>query len=552
MSKRNRNKQKARMPTAAALAPGSVALKAFQIFNTGYSESGASRTKGSMMGWNPLSSSPTSDINANRPELVSRSQSLYMGGNPLATSAINTARTNIIGAGLKLKPKLDAEVLGLTPKEAAKKGREIKRKFALWANSKLCDIARRNNFYDMQDIMFVGCLLNGDSWAAIKWRKPMPRMRFALRLQLFEADRVSNPESYEVAGIAPGNVVTRNRENGNRIVSGVEIDSDGAVVAYWICNRYPYDPTNLYELPKWHRVEAADPVTGMLNVIQLCNDERPDQYRGVPYLAPVIEQLKQVGRYTDAELMAAIIKAFFTIFFEETVPGHNGDPVGEALNTREKVSLNPDDFELGQGTMNALPYGYKVTTVDGSRTLSTFDPFMNSLFTQIGAALEQPKEVITKAFTSSYTAARAALLQAWAAFKMRREWFIRDFNQPIYEIWLAEQVATGYIEAEGFFDDELVRQAWCAAEWYGPVMGVLDPVKEVQGAGMRIDLGLSTREKEAAEMTGTDLDSNLQQLATEREDMMEFGIPIVTMVKGGGNDEKKKSANNQSDSDEGD
>ena len=552
MSKGKRSKQKARMPTPqSGLSPRkmAVARKALQVFNTGYSESGASHTKGSMMGWNPLSSSPNSDINANRPELVSRSCSLYMGGNPLATSGINTARTNIIGAGLKLKPKIDAEVLGLSKKEAARKGREIKRKFALWANSKLCDIARRNNFYDMQDILFVGCLLKGDSWAAVKWRKPRPGMRFALRLQLFEADRVSNPDSYEVAGIAPGNVVTHNQKNGNRIVNGVEIDSDGAAVAYWICNRYPYDPTNLHEVPQWTRVLADEPATGLPNIIQLCNDERPDQYRGVPYLAPVIEQLKQVGRYTDAELMAAIIKAFFTIFFEETTPGHDDDPVGEVLNGHKKVSLDPNDFELGQGTMNALPYGYRVNTVDGSRTLSTFEPFMNSLFTQIGAALEQPKEVITKAFNSSYTASRAAMLQAWAAFKMRREWFNRDFNQPIYEIWMTEQVATGYIEAEGFFEDELKRQAWCAAEWYGPVMGVLDPVKEAEGAGMRIALGLSTREKEAAEMTGTDFDTNIQQLAMEQEDMQNAGIPIVLTAKGGENNENKKNNNTQSDSD---
>ncbi|MGL5511742.1 MAG: phage portal protein, partial [Sporomusa sp.] len=231
MSKKNRSKQKARMPTPPAtsntrkapprLSPGKIEVgrKVLQVLNTGYSESGASHSKGSMLGWNPVSSSPNSDINANRPELVSRSRSLYMGGNPLATSAINTSRTNIIGAGLKLKPKIDAEALGINKEEAAKKGREIKRKFALWANSRLCDIAQRNNFYDMQDILFVGCLLNGDSWAAIKWRKPMPGMRFALRLQLFESDRVCNPDSYEVAGIAPGNVITRNQKNGNRIIN---------------------------------------------------------------------------------------------------------------------------------------------------------------------------------------------------------------------------------------------------------------------------------------------------------------------------------------------
>ena len=42
--------------------------------------------------------------------------------------------------------------------------------------------------------------------------------------------------------------------------------------------------------------------------------ERAEQYRGVPYLAPVIESLKQLTRYSEAEIMAAVINGFFTVF----------------------------------------------------------------------------------------------------------------------------------------------------------------------------------------------------------------------------------------------
>jgi lambda family phage portal protein len=306
---------------------------------------------------------------------------------------------------------------------------------------------------------------------------------------------------------------------------------DGAVVAYWICNRYPYDPTNMTQLPVWQRVEAFGSLTGQPNILQISHDERPEQYRGIPYLAPVIEVIKQVGRYTEAELTSAIIKSFFSLFFkEQTATTSGGFPLQSTVPTGERVTLDPNDFELGPASLNVLPPGYDVTSVDAQRSLSTFEPFTKELIKQIGASLEQPYEVLMKAFNSSYTASRAALLQAWATFKTRRVWFSRDFCQPAYEAWLAEAIAIGRIEAQGFFDDPLIKKAWCNAEWYGPVMGVLDPVKEVQGAALRVQYGFSTREKEAAEMTGTSWDDNVERLATEQTTMDRLGIPIATAI----------------------
>lgn len=174
--------------------------------------------------------------------------------------------------------------------------------------------------------------------------------------------------------------------------------------------------------------------------------------------------------------------------------------------------------------MNLLPPGYDVKSMDASRTLSTFEPFTNQLIKQVAAAIEQPHEVVMKCFTSSYSASRAALLQAFAHYKMRRIWFTRDFCQPVYEAWLMEAVAIGRIEAPGFFDDPLKRKAWSNAEWYGPVMGMLDPVKDATGSKLRKDFALSTGEREAAEMTGTDICENIERLGVERRMMAAAGI----------------------------
>lgn len=541
-----RQRQKARMPTQPTDAGQGVMITARRILralNTGYSEGGASTSKGSMKGWMPEPSSPQSDIDVNLPLLRARSRSAVMN-QPLATSAIATSRTHVIGAGLKLRPRIDTAILGLTAEAAADWQRKTAKRFHVWASSKFCDLHRKNNFYDLQDIAYTGYLINGDGWAALKYRPPLPGMPYSLRIQLFEADRVSNPDSATLGAMTLLTVRAVNPANNNRIINGVEIDADGAVVAYWICNRYPYDPTNMTQPAKWVRVEAFGVLTGQPNILQICHDTRSEEYRGVPYLAPVLEALKQVTRYTEAELTAAIIKAFFTLFFKK-LPGVNnsGFPIWETISEGEKVSLDANEFELGPGSMNELPPGYDVTTVDAGRSLSAYDAFVTQLIRQIAACLEQPYEVLIKAFTSSYSASRAALLQAWMAYKMRRTWFSRDFNQPIYEAWLAEAVAIGDIDAQGFFDDPMIRAAWCGAEWYGPVMGVLDPVKETEGAALRIEHGLSTGEKEAAEMTGTYWEENVAQRGMELKAMVAAGVTAPQMTgntskKGGKNDDE--------------
>lgn len=543
-----RDRQKARQPTTAKSAfPTGAVITSRQVMkalNTGYDGSGANITKGSLRGYQPMSSSPQSDIDANRPLLVSRSRDAFMCS-PIATSAILTQRTHVIGAGLRLRARVNAKLLGISPDEAKEWQKYTEAEFDLWASSKHCDLQKISNYYDAQDVTFIGYMINGDGWAAFKYRKPTPDMPYMLRLHLFESDRVSNPNSASIGSMSPLSIWAKNPANGNRLVNGVEIDSDGAVVAYWISNRHPYDPTNLYVTPEWSRVEAFGKESGRPNILQVFHAERPDQYRGVPYLAPVIESLKQVTRYTEAELTAAVIKAFFTLFFTQTagMTPQTFFAVNETVGEKDKVSIDASDFELGAGSMNVLPPGFDVTSVDASRTLSTFDDFTSAVVKQIAAALEQPYEVLMKSFNSSYSASRAALLQAWAAYKMRRIWFVRDFCEPVYETWLTEAVAIGRIKAPGFFDDPLIKKAWCGSEWYGPVMGQLDPVKEATGAALRIQHGLSTGEKEAAETTGTDFDSNIQQRALELKSIEETGYafsPITTIQinEKGGSEEK--------------
>ena len=79
--------------------------------NKGYGDAGASWHKKATKGFRAMSGSPKEDIDANNYTLRQRARMLYMAA-PIATSAIRTNRTNVVGIGLQLKSRIDREALG--------------------------------------------------------------------------------------------------------------------------------------------------------------------------------------------------------------------------------------------------------------------------------------------------------------------------------------------------------------------------------------------------------------------------------------------------------
>lgn len=510
-----RNNNRIRAPN------GMVGIK---VRNTGYSEGGGSRNSNILKAWNPIRSSAKSDIDANISALRGRSAD-QATNTPIGAAAIDTSTMHAIGQGLTVSPRLQFKSLHMDVEEAKEWERETAREFDLWASSVSCDLYRRNNFYDLQNIAYTTYLTDGDSFALFRRKKPNANMPYSLRIQLIEANRVSNPLGQAYQGVTGPYSVETKAPNGNRIIDGVEITEDGEIVAFWVSNKVPYDPTD-FRATTWARVQAFGDRTGMPNILQICHDIRAEQYRGVPYLAPVLETLKQVSRYTKAELTSAIIKSFFALFFTSSAAGQDLNSILGTQNPQDPV-VDVNEYGLAAGTLNALPRGVDVKSIDASNSQSTFEPFVTQLIKQISAAIGQPYEVLLKSFTSSYSASRAALLQAWEEYKLRRKWFANDFCQPVYETWLAEAVAIGRIKAPGFFDDPRIRQAYCHADWFGPTMSILDPVKDVNGSAMRVAYGLSTRTREAAEMTGTDFDENIEALAYEQKRQDALGLKFV-------------------------
>lgn len=464
---------------------------------------GASTGRRGLSAWKTTRNSADADLLPDLPMLMERSRDLDRN-NPIANGAISSTVTSVVGTGLTPRPQVDADFLGMTVEEAAEWNKAAAREFALFADSEDCDLTRTQDFYQLQDLVLRSALVSGDCFSLLPFQAVPNSLRpYELRIQILEADRVSNPG---------------NKADTQTIRGGIEVDQFGAPIRYHITRTHPGDVGN----PKteWDAVDVFGAKTGRRNVLHHFRRVRPGQNRGIPMLAPVIEKLKQLDRYTDAEIMAAVVSGMFTIFVHTEGEGLNLDG---GMGGETGSGKGDPDVKLGYGAIVDLKPNEKIESANPGRPNANFDPFFLAIIRQIGIGLEIPYEILIKHFSSSFSASRAAMVEAWKFYKGRREWLISSFCQPVYEAWLEEAVALGRIEAPGFFDDPMIRKAYCGVAWHGDAMPQINPLVEIQAAAERIQAGLSTHARETASLTGADWSAEHEILAQEIKERQEKG-----------------------------
>jgi lambda family phage portal protein len=471
---------------------------------------GASKSRAAIGNYNPASGDANDDTIPDLPTLRSRTRDLVRN-TPIAGGSINTMVTYVVGTGLTLRATIDGAKLGLSGAEAGIWQDDVNARFTAWAESPDCDAARGINFYGIQALAFRSMLESGDVFALLAQAERGGRLHPVV--QLIEADRVCNEN-------AARDTAT--------LMAGVELDEMGAPKKYHICNQHP-TTWKVGVKKTWDIRSAFGEKTGKRNVIHMFERRRPGQVRGVPILAPVIEPLKQLARYTEAELQAAVVSGAFAIFLKMD-PAAFSDLFDE--NGRKEYTDTASKWkgDFPSGTMNGpgkavnlLP-GEEPIESNPGRPNSEFDPFVQAILRQIGCELGLPFEVLIKHFTSSYSAARAALLDAWRVFRVRREMLAAYFCQPIYEDWLAREIADGNIVARGFFEDPLIRHYWCQSDWIGDGPGSIDPSKEADAAQKRIDMGISTIAAESILHDGNDWWTKHKQRTNEHKQRVGAGL----------------------------
>jgi lambda family phage portal protein len=250
---------------------------------------------------------------------------------------------------------------------------------------------------------------------------------------------------------------------------------------------------------------------------------RPGQRRGIPLIAPIIELCLTLDRYLKAETIAAQIQALFTL----VITSENPDSMAGELGSLEGDEMTGGDdslVALGNGIVQYARPGEKVEPVNPSRPTTSFEPFVNSAIQLMGPTSGMPYEMLVQKFQSSYSASRAAINMASTQFKILRSGLINDFCQPIYEAFMDEAVARGWVYAPGYFENPIMRRAYTRAKWNGPGLPQVDMLKEVQAWEKQVSLGFATAGQATSELNGGDFMENLSIRAREIEAATAAGL----------------------------
>ena len=497
-------------------------VMAEQLFGASGSYRSASAGNRNTAGWVTSAGSADTDTLGDLQTLRQQSRDLIRN-EALPAGIIAANVTAVVGTGIVPQSRVDYEALGITEEEADTWQRRAERVFAHLAGKPHWDAERRQNFWQQQGTVQRGMKESGDAFAVRRYIE-RPGKMLGLSVQLVEADRVSTP--------------TDATYSEREIRAGCEMDGNGAPVAWHFSQTHPGERflsrRTMIEAQKWTRIDAFDK-NGNPLVLPVIPRLRPGQTRGVPYLSPVVEMFKQLTRYTEAEISAAVISGMLAVMVTSTAPVSPlgaGIPgmVGGKPATPGGAKIN----RLQSGMILDLAPGEDVKVVDSTRPNPAFDPFVMSVLRQIGAGLELPFEVLVKHFQSSYSAARAAIMDAWRFFMKERDFLVQSFCQPCWEWAITEAVAKGMLPAPGFFDDPLVRDAWLGCEWVGQGVPQIDPLKEANAAKAWNELGIWTLQDISAQQ-GRDWDRTHRQQVREKRMRDRDGLSVLPAPGGADN-----------------
>lgn len=227
--------------------------------------------------WRTTGASANAEIATALPRMRARSRDLVRN-NPYARRAISALVGNAVGVGI---------TLGIQNAQAAKA-------WKLWVAE--ADFYGDHDFFGLQAMGARSAFESGDclivrvrTTAAKAGRSGVP-----LRIKILEGDFLDTTK-------------TGPQSNGNYVIAGVEVDSEGRRVAYHIYTVHPGE-TATFDLKMTSvRVLAED-------VIYHYEKERPGQLIGVPRLAASIMRLRDVDEYQEALLVKKKIEACFAAF----------------------------------------------------------------------------------------------------------------------------------------------------------------------------------------------------------------------------------------------
>lgn len=413
--------------------------------------------------------------------------------NPSARKIVRSLESKVIGRGM-VPESLAVRPDGTPHVEFRARAKELWDRIQSGFDARGLPGQGGQTFPQLQKLALRSVILSGDTLFRLRpidaTRQQERDLPVSLVLQLIDSCRLADEAEVPRYRIAAGNAIFR----------GIEINSDGERLGYWL-RVQPGQGLNPSGEVKFFPVREV----GHLFV-----EDDIDQLRGVPWFAAAILTIRDTGDLQYNVLKASALAACFV--------GSYSKPTGASrfgLNqAAETVSGTADGTDLTDGDGNTItklqPAMLINTGKDGSFQLhSPNQPNMNPeafvQHLQRGTATAFPgikSSTITGDYRqSSFSSERSADNDAWPELHDVQEWFAASFCQPIYETVLRNAVFNGFFDGivtTAEFQDS--PGYFSACKWQGPVALSINPRDDVAAAAERIHAGLSSLQMECAKV----------------------------------------------------
>ncbi|MHC1791801.1 phage portal protein [Solidesulfovibrio sp.] len=446
---------------------------------------------GTMAGWNPTRL-PAGQQAMDRQTMLARAEDLAANDGH-AASLIDTKALNIAGWGLAPQSRLRAADLGLSQEEVRIIARQQERAFRLWCREAHC--GGQMHFFDIQSLAVRDALRCGE-YLFLGRMLDTPGRRFSFALQDVHPERLCSPPD---------------RLDDGTLRDGIEVDpSTGAPVRYHIKN-----PSEGFDMESWAAVDARRGHRPL--VMHGFRYSRSEQWRGDPALSTVVKLFKDKYDFLDYEVVAQILTSSIPVAIKTAMGG-----TGEGYDQATKKFYQ----RVSPGQFLYLNEGEEANVLQSNRPGNNFDGFFRLILRSIGAAAGVPYEQLLKDFSqTNYSSARAALLEFWRVCTEYRQWFVRQFCDPIWTMVQEEALLRGYWAIPGgdlnrFYAD---TDLWTSVWWAPPPRGYVDPLKEMQANELGLRIGVLSHSDVIGEQ-GRDAEEVLDQIARDRQDMADRGL----------------------------
>jgi lambda family phage portal protein len=315
------------------------------------------------------------------------------------------------------------------------------------------------------------------------------------------------------------------RPDGNRVIMSVEVDANDRPVAYWLTP--PPADYQFLDTNRPSRYRTRVPAEEILHNY-LPDDENSDddsQTRGVTWLHAVMERLRNVGGYENAEIVAARTGASKMGFFKKNSPDEDSYD-GEEDDEGGDIQLM-DSAEAG--TFGIIPEDYDFVEWKPDHPNTNYGGFMKTALRGVAAGLDVSYFSLAEDLESvNYSSGRIGLRTERDVWRSLQEFKKEHFCTPVFRLWLRAAMLSGALDIRAMDYKRLLDPIWHSRGWEW-----VDPEKEVGATVTAINNGLDTITDTLAEQ-GKDLDQFIAKRRRELKLLKEAGIETAPMSPGGG------------------